>query len=310
MVSARAVLKTGVEALVVSSGATRAARKLRRGQAVVLAYHNVVPDAHDGRGQRTLHVPVSRFRRHLNRLSETHRIVSLKTLVDGSAWEQDPRRPLAVLTFDDAYSGALTLGVRALVDRGLPATVFVSPGLLGGQAFWWDVVADRRGGVLPESVRTRALEEEAGDQRRILNSRDAEGGEGSSLPASLRSGTEAELASAASSPGLTLASHGWNHLCMPRLGDEELERELRRPLAWLGERWQGTLPVLSYPYGSYSSSVHRRARDVGYAAAFRIRDGWITEDRPRAIGLPRVNIPSDVSLRGLEITTSGLWPGA
>lgn len=308
----RAELKSVAETLAVGAWATWLARRMRRGQAVVLAYHNVVPDGDSGHGQTTLHVPLSKFRSHLDRLSETHRIVTVEALLDGSAWNANVRRPLAALTFDDAYSGAVTLGVPELVTRGLPATLFVAPGLLGRKAFWWDVLADRRGGNLPDSLREKALEEEAGDCRRILSS--LQGGKelSADLPDSVRSATQEEVDDAASEPGITLASHGWSHLNLTCLSDEELESELRRPLPWLDERWDSYLLAVSYPYGSSSSRVERMAGETGYAAGFRIDSGWLSRSsiQTKRLAIPRINLPSGISSRGFEIRTSGLWPVA
>lgn len=301
-------MKSAAEAMAVSAGATRIARGMRRGQAVILAYHNVVPDCEGGRGQTTLHVPMSRFSRHLDRLSETHRIVTVEALLDGSAWAGDDRRPLAALTFDDAYAGAVTLGVPELVARGLPATVFVAPGLLGRRAFWWDVLADRRGGILPDSLMEWALGGEAGDSRRILRSLRDDRESSVNLPECLKSATVEEVGDAATYPGITVASHGWSHLNLASLSDDQLERELRRPLRWLDERWDSFLPAVSYPYGSASSRVEEMAGDTGYAAGFRIDGGWLSRASINMLAVPRINVPSGASLRGFEIRTSGLWP--
>lgn len=299
-------LKTAAETLAVASGATAMARRLHRGRAIVLAYHNVVPDADAGRGQATLHLPVSRFRGQLDRLAATHRIVALDRLLDGSAWDRGSRRPLAALTFDDAYAGALVVGLPQVTARELPATVFVSPALLGGRCFWWDLLADRRQGVLPGGLRRWALDEMAGDHRRILTSPDVEAADSSELPDSLKSATEEELFDAETREGVTVASHGWSHRNMARLPDEALDYELERPLEWLSARLDGFLPVLSYPYGSSSTRVRERARRARYRAALEISGGWWSPGPESLLALPRINVPAGVSLRGFEILTSGL----
>ena len=87
-----------------------------------------------------------------------------------------------------------------------------------------------------------------------------------------------------------------------------LNDELRRPLEWLRERFDRVLPWLTYPYGLFSAQVERTTEESGQFAAMRVDGGWLSpaasaRERYR---LPRLNIPSGVSLRGFELRTSGV----
>ena len=49
------------------------------------------------------------------------------------------RRPRVVVTFDDGYVDNLTNALPIAEAKGIPITVFVTSGVLGGQqGFWWD----------------------------------------------------------------------------------------------------------------------------------------------------------------------------
>ena len=160
----RASLKRAVESLLVRSGAVGVARHRRRRRPAILAYHNVVPDDTPLQGDRSLHVPLSRFRQQLDLLRETHDVVPLDSLRESDATAKE--RPVAAITFDDAYRGAVTTAVAELVKRGVPGTIFVAPGLLGDRSFWWDDLAHGANG-LSDSLRRKALEELGGREAAI-----------------------------------------------------------------------------------------------------------------------------------------------
>src|SRR5678816_2862632 len=101
----RKALRGAVEFAMVASGLPVLGRRRRRGDTLVLAYHNVVPDGAEAFGDRSLHLPLSRLRQQLAALEATHEVVSLDELETPARTE----RPRAAITFDDAYAGALHL---------------------------------------------------------------------------------------------------------------------------------------------------------------------------------------------------------
>ena len=98
----RKALRGAVEFALVASGLPALGRQRRRGDTLVLAYHNVVPDGAEAFGDRSLHLPLSRLRQQLAALEATHEVVSLDELETPARTE----RPRAAITFDDAYAGA------------------------------------------------------------------------------------------------------------------------------------------------------------------------------------------------------------
>ena len=146
-------LKHLVERGLVWSGAPRAALVSHRSRTLILAYHAIVPTDESPAGDASLHLPQAKFAAQLDALARTHDVVPLADALAPPL--ASTTRPRVAVTFDDAYQGAVRAGVLELVRRGMPATIFVPPGLLGGQRFWWDVLAPANGGELEDRKSTR-----------------------------------------------------------------------------------------------------------------------------------------------------------
>ncbi|HSJ25726.1 MAG TPA: hypothetical protein VK929_13710, partial [Longimicrobiales bacterium] len=143
-------VRHSAEAILSATTVLAAVRRRAYGGVLVLAYHNIVPDGAVVSGDPSLHLRQSDFARQLDALMALCDVVPLDRVLERTT----SLRPRAALTFDDGYRGALTVGAAELRARRLPATYFISPGLLGG-SFWWDEVAG--GATLPDSVRDHAL---------------------------------------------------------------------------------------------------------------------------------------------------------
>lgn len=296
-------LKPAAERGLVWSGAARGARARHARDVMILAYHDIVPRGEPLAGDRSLHLPQDAFAAQLDALAATHDVLPLGEALDTAA--SGTRRPRAVITFDDAYAGAVACGVAELVARRLPATIFTAPALLDGRPFWWDLLADASGQGLPAHVRERGLVVHAGRGERILADLAMAPDVPDRLPPHARGASEADLLRAAAQPGITIASHSWSHANLARLGAGEMTAELERPLRWLAERGLSGLPVLSYPYGLSSPVVERAARAAGYQAALLIAGGWYSPELPDRFAVPRVDVPGGVSLRGFELRAAG-----
>ena len=74
----RHTLKGAAERFAVASGAAAARRRRLRGRALVLAYHNIVPDGEPRVGDTSLHLPQRAFAAQLDLLLSTHTVVPLE----------------------------------------------------------------------------------------------------------------------------------------------------------------------------------------------------------------------------------------
>ena len=301
--TARQSAKRLVERALVAGGAASVGRAVHRRSAAVLAYHNIVPDDAPRVGDRSLHLSQSDFAAQLDALQARFDVVPLGELLEEHA--RPPRRPRVAITFDDAYHGAVTLGVDELSRLGLPATVFVAPALLGARAFWWDLLADATRGEVEPALRDRVLTELRGRGSAIL----AERGDGDDarLTEFHRPASVSEVVNALQRhPGLTLGAHSWSHPNLAALPDAELANELDLPLQWIARMTDRWLPIIAYPYGLTSPRVEQAAAERGYIAGWRATGGWMRSMRRQRLDCPRVTVPAGVSSDGFALLVAGV----
>lgn len=297
-------LKHVVEDALVGSGAAAVAGSRLRGRTLILAYHNIVPDGAAAAGDRSLHLPRRVFAEQLDLVQAHCDVVALAAVRDPGPPDGRPR---VVLTFDDAYRGAVTCGVAELERRGLPATIFVAPAFIGGRSFWWDALSTDADGGPPQALRERALEMLGGDDAAIRSAAAVDGAEARAVPPALCAASETELDEAARYEGLSFGSHSWSHPNLATMTDVELAAELTRPLDWLRARYPRVAAWLSYPYGLSGPGTARMAERIGYRGALEIGGGWVPRGGHAAFVLPRLNVPSGLSPAGLRLRLAGLF---
>ena len=113
---------------------SRVRRHLGR-RAVILSYHRVADARVD---PWDLAVRPDRFAEQLEVIARFGRATSLRDLVRSMNAGRVPRGAIAV-TFDDGYADNL-LQAKPLLERfDIPATIFLSAGILdGSKSFWWE----------------------------------------------------------------------------------------------------------------------------------------------------------------------------
>lgn len=105
---------------------------------VILMYHRIATPRYDPWG---LCVAPDRFARQLAELKARRTVLPLGELVAQLEAGRAPPRPAAV-TFDDGYADNALVAKPLLEEAGVPATMFLSSGLIGsGHGFWWDELA-------------------------------------------------------------------------------------------------------------------------------------------------------------------------
>lgn len=299
------VRRTG-EAILGNRTVLSAGSFLRAPQALVLAFHNVLSEQVEPRGDRSLHFPVRVFCQIVDWLAERTRVVPLDR-VFSSTPGKDGRLRVAI-TFDDAYHGAISVAVPELVVRGLPATIFTISDACDGQTFWWDALADGYSTGMPTEVREAALSEARGRGTEVLDWAVRNRHPIAELEGEFAAATWSAIDRAAALPGITIASHTKSHPNLPMLSSAELEEELTGSRVDLESRIPASRPWLSYPYGHASQAVERAAAVAGYEMAFRVSGGVVCrgDDLVAPFALPRLNIPAGLSLRGFQVRAIGL----
>lgn len=300
----RAVLVRTVEAALLHSGFAAVARRRLRGKAIVLAFHNVVPDGAPPLGDRSLHLGLSRFRAVLDTVLRLADVVPLAEVHDRPS---DARAAVA-LTFDDCYAGFVELAVPELVARGVPATVFVAPGILGGRTMWWDALASASG--LDPAVRDEALQRLHGDDVAIRAWAERAAHPLRDLPELWRTASHEACVGLTRRDGIRLASHSWSHPNLSALPDAAAQEELVRSKAWLRAlacpAMSRDLDAVAYPYGLVPSHGVRAALRSEKCHGFRVSGGWLDPRSDDTTLLPRLNVPTGLSSAGLALRLSGL----
>lgn len=297
--------KRAVEAVLARSGVARWAEGRRRPSTVILAYHNIVPTGEDAVGDVGLHVDRSTFADQLDWLLEGRPLVSLEGAFHASEGDDATR---IVITFDDAYRGTMTAGMEELEKRGVPSTVFVPPGLLGTDGFWWDRLAPSGGGPLDPLVREHALTELQGRQDRILSWAHAEGLGVNEMPEHARPVDERVLEPGDLPSGTTLGAHTWSHPNLTALSREHVRTQLVECRDWLSRRTDRYVDWLAYPYGLADDGVEKEASEH-FDGALLVAGGASVVKGHRIGGghsIPRINVARGLSLEGLASRLAGI----
>ena len=85
--------------------------------------------------------------------------------------------------------------------------------------------------------------------------------------------------------GTAVGSHTVTHAHLPRLGDDELEQELRASKERIEDELDRPCSLLAYPFGEHDSRVRAAARAAGYEQAFALRAA-----RGDPFAVPRVDL--------------------
>lgn len=307
-------VKHGIAAMATHSGAVgvmRRAARLRGPRVHVFGYHRVVPDAkrYEGLTVGPLCVSTAAFEAHLDHLTARYEVMALDDALDVlSGARRPPPRDVAVISFDDGYTDVLEHAAPILAARRLPATVYVSSGVINDGSYLphdhlYALILRARarrvrllGSAVPDRLTWPLARADAAlaagdpvsaadiilfslpiaDVRLVLAALTARVGEVGPEEVGALLGWDgiARL----TEHGFTVGAHGITHTHLPLEDDETLLDELVTPRAEITRRL-GTPPsTFSYPAGRYDARVLEAARLAGYRGALT------TEDRRNRVG--------------------------
>ncbi len=302
----RRAAKRVVERALVVSGVAAGRLKRMGPSAVILAYHNIVPRGEQPAGDLSLHLDQEAFGDQLDRVLETHDVVPLGRVLDDPGPGERPHR--AAITFDDGYLGTLTAGVEELAARDLPATVFVCPGQLGLEGFWWDRLADPVTGIMLDRVRRHALTALQGRQDEVMGWASDSGLGAVEVPPHSHIADRDRLGHASADARIQYASHTWSHPNLAALAHSEVDIEIGTTLEWLEASDLPAIPWLAYPYGLAPGGTRERIAEEHRGALLveggpaRVRGG-----PPHDLAMiPRVNVPRGLTNDGLALRLAGM----
>ncbi len=187
-------------------------------------------------------------------LAEEQRAVSLADLEAFLAGRRSLPDGAVLVSVDDGCRSVLTEMLPAWQRHGLPAVVYVNPGL----------IEPRRQAQLV--CRTDLL-----------------------LPEPLMTWDElAKLVEA----GITIGSHGLTHRSLGWMSEEEAREEVVASRQLLEERLGVDVRSFAYPFGTradFTPATARLLAEAGYTTAMTSQHGAITPERP-ALRLPRIKV--------------------
>jgi peptidoglycan/xylan/chitin deacetylase (PgdA/CDA1 family) len=221
---------------------------------VVLLYHSVHPSP--GPASTT----PEEFRAHLSWLTEHCRLISLERTLEAVPASDDPR-PSVAITFDDGFANNHEYALPSLVDHGVPATFFLTTGLINGDAR----VAlrfSRMLGVNPEDVK------------------------------GLSWGQVLEL----QAEGLAIGAHTVTHPNLAQLDPATASREIEVCKHELEDRLGVEVSAFAYPFGKpkhhFSWTTIDQVQEGGYSLAVTVNHRGVKQDEPR-FSIPRFAVAHD-----------------
>lgn len=134
----------------------RIARSRRRcGPVIVIDFHSVVADSEGSvYPEPSVNLPVEDFRRILDFLTRYFKIVSLDEVVEALEAGGMFARPVVALTVDDGFRDNYELLFPVLKEKGLPATIFLTAGLIATpERIWVDRILEAVAGTKNETIR-------------------------------------------------------------------------------------------------------------------------------------------------------------
>jgi peptidoglycan/xylan/chitin deacetylase (PgdA/CDA1 family) len=280
-----------------------AASRVSRSKIRVLAYHDVARP--------------ERFEAQMRHLRARYTPVSQAEIV-GARGGGDPLPPRAVwVTFDDGDPTVVEAAQEILDALGIPATVFVCPGVLEtSEPFWWDVIrtAEAMGIDLGLDAPRAGTQDAAGwlKQRPDAERRAHVARAGTLIaerlghPLSVRQLTTAQLRRWCES-GHDVGNHTWDHPCLDLCEPEERARQIEMAHSWLEENVGVTPSAFAYPNGNWATDVERTLERLGYrlGVGFDHRMAGLGEP---ALRMSRLRVSADADLPRFRSIVSGVHP--
>lgn len=251
-------------------GVTRFAAWWNRKRVIFLCYHGVTErPTRAPEDPKALQVNRQRFAAHLDLLARRYHPISLGDYLTARDTGQSLRDYSVIVTFDDGFRNFLTVAAPLLVERSIPATVFL--------------ITDK---VAQESGQGESSWSPEDDQKSLSWA---------------EARTLKEL-------GFEFGSHTCSHSRLLTLSPEETERELLHSLKDLVTNLAVDRPALSYPKGEYSKLLAAEAQKVGYACAVTTDRGYNEIDHdPFTLGRALIGDNDDEAAFAVRLSGLRWW---
>lgn len=318
-------------------GADRVSRRMHARSLLVLCYHGVRAD--DAPRRHWLLMPRAEFRAQMAYVARHYRCLSIDDAIDalrrGALSE-----PTACVTFDDGYRNNRTEALPVLRELGIPATVYLSTGLIGTDRRLWTTALELRferttattADLRPLGLGVAALHDPGARARAAKAACEAL----KLLPAVERAERAAALAATLpladggdSRPGddgafammdwddvrameetglVTFGAHTVNHEIVSRLDDDALADEIGGSMDAVAARVSRPSRTFAYPNGrpcDYDSRAATVIRRAGGTAALTT-DERLNGPDADPFAIARVTLGGDVTMANFRLRVAGL----
>lgn len=301
-----------------------------------LLYHRVLPNVFsraEHSPYNSLAVTKDNFEKQIRYCKENFHCLSLGDAVKLLYRGELPKKTM-VVTFDDGYKDNFYNALPVLEKYGVPATVYVTTGLIDRTAeLWWyeqeyiirnsdelDFIWQNRHFKIslktPEE-KYRAINDfnklfrnlSVKEQKRFMSALRPHVTESFSYDDLML--TWDELKKFDSHPLITIGAHTKNHPMLSRLDETELARELKDAKLRLEAHLGHEVEHLAYPFGAkheVGAREFRMAKSAGYFSAVTTRNGHIHEAHQKYLHiLPRITVNYDDELETFAWKLSGVF---
>lgn len=272
------------------------ARRLTAGHLRVFAMHDVAD--------------LDAFERQMRTLSDWFTPVPSERVAQWFRGERALPDRAAWFTFDDGEPSTVIDAAPILHRQGIPATVFVCPGLIdSGRAPWWETVlrataagrtVELDGVALRGQPAVTALKRVPDTTRREIVSALAE-----------TVGDEAERRVDVMDlqrwreAGGDIGNHTWDHPCLDRCDPDEQRAQLVQAHEWLVALLGRHPRLFAYPNGDHTAHAESVLEELGYEVGLLFDHGLASLEQHH-LRLSRLRLDSDDDLPRGRAVLSGL----
>lgn len=278
---------------------------------VALTYHRIDRIRDDGRYPGLISATPEQFADQMTTLAERFNVISINDVLAAVRGDSELPDRAVLLTFDDAVDSFERHALPVLINRHLPAVVFVPTGYVGDveATFWWDAIyaavttTDREGSV-DTPVGVLSLADDGQRQQAYRRLRDHCMGLTESAATILGRALCDELGvkpppssvmgwdslRTLESAGIACCPHTRSHAHLDHITAEEVRHEVADSFADLHRELAAVPPVFAYPAGRVTDDVMAIVGDAGIEVAFTTRRGVSTARVSEPLAFRRINV--------------------
>jgi len=293
-------------------------------------YHRIGDPTACGFDRGVFSCSVDRFREHVGLLKQRFQIIDIAELLEVPN-RGLPRKPLALITFDDGYIDNYAFAFPVLKEFGVTAAFFIPTAFVGGSSLpWWDEIAWSIRNATVERFRLNGGKEEfdlkANEveptisavlrlvktrrqmpmEEQVAEVRDATRPAGSIEDAGAGLFVNADQIREMRRAGMDIGSHTHTHRILSHLDETSQHAELEQSKAILERLLGEPVTSVAYPVGSlsaYGPETCRIAESLGYRVGFNFvgKVNRLPIDKPFEVN--RLAVDGDPGSRALKSLT-------